>query len=161
MTLTWLSVIDEYTRECLALKVDRSITAEDVLDTLAELLAMYGVPRRIRSDNGPEFVARRIQEWLAGVGSKACYIEPGSPWQNGYAESFHSKLSDEFLLREEFDSLRSARRLTQQFRDEYNLVRPHSSLGYWTPAAFAQQWVGCSRPTASFQQPTAPTGILS
>ena len=90
--MKWLSIVDEYTRECLALKADRSITSEDVIDTLAELFAMRGVPAHIRSDNGPEFVSKAVQRWLGQLEIDALYIEPGSPWQNGYAESFHSKL---------------------------------------------------------------------
>jgi putative transposase len=136
-TLKWLSIVDEYTRECLALKVDRSITSEDVIDTLAELFAMRGVPRAIRSDNGPEFIARAIQRWLAQVEVQTLYIEPGSPWENGYAESFHSRLRDEFLALEVFESLIAARKLTQAWRDDYNHHRPHSSLEYVTPAEFA------------------------
>jgi transposase InsO family protein len=106
-----LSIVDEFTRECLTLKVDRSITSEDVIDTLCELLAMRSVPEHIRSDNGPEFIAEALREWLAKVGVETLYIEPGSPWQNGYAESFHSKLRDEFLAVEEFESLAAARKL--------------------------------------------------
>ena len=102
--LQWLSIVDEYTRECLCLKVDRSITSEDVLDTLAELFAMRGLPRHIRSDNGPEFVASAIQRWLKQLGVEALYIEPGSPWENGYAESFHSRFRDELLALEEFET---------------------------------------------------------
>jgi len=140
-SLKWLSIVDEHTRECLALKVDRSITSEDVIDTLAELFAMRGVPRAIRSDNGPEFVAHAIRRWLDQVGTAALYIEPGSPWQNGYAESFHSRLRDEFLGLEMFDSLQEAKRLTAVWREDYNHCRPHSSLGYQTPAKFA---AGCA-----------------
>lgn len=135
--LKWLSIVDEYTRECLALKVDRSITAEDVIDTLAELFAMRGVPKAIRSDNGPEFVAQAIQRWLGQVEVETRYVAPGSPWQNGYAESFHSRLRDEFLAREVFESLVAARRLTGAWRDDYNHHRPHGSLGYVTPVEFA------------------------
>ena len=135
--LKWLSIVDEYTRECLALKVARSITAEDVIDTLAELFAARRVPGHIRSDNGPEFVAKAIRRWLEQLGVKALYIEPGSPWENGYAESFHSKLRDEFLNAEEFASLREARELTREFQESYNHARPHSGLGYETPASFA------------------------
>ena len=156
-TLKWLSVVDEYTRECLALKVDRSITAEDVIDTLAELFAARGVPAHIRSDNGPEFVAQAIQAWLGRLGVEALYIEPGSPWENGYAESFHSKLRDEFLAMEEFDNLPTARTLTAAFKDTYNTVRPHSSLGYRTPAAFAQECAAASvRATPSLQPQHTP-----
>ena len=136
-TIKWLSIVDEHTRECLALKVDRSITSEDVIDTLAEIFAMRGVPKHIRSDNGPEFIARAIRRWLDQVGVKALYIEPGSPWENGYAESFHSRLRDEFLALEVFESLPAARRLTTLWKDDYNHQRPHSSLGYRTPAEFA------------------------
>ena len=150
-TLKWLSIVDEYTRECLSLKVDRHITSEDVIDTLAELFAMRGVPEAIRSDNGPEFVAHAIQGWLSRLNIQSLYVAPGSPWENGYAESFHSRFVDEFLNQEEFDSLRSARPLTHLWRDDYNHQRPHSSLGYRTPVEYA---AGCSasvRPTASLQ----------
>lgn len=135
--LKWLSIVDEYTRECLALKCDRSITSEDVIDTLAELFAMRGVPEHIRSDNGPEFVAKAIQRWLEQLGVEALYIEPGSPWENGYAESFHSRLRDEFLATEEFESLAEARKLTTAWKEDYNHHRPHSSLGYVAPKEFA------------------------
>lgn len=135
--LKWLSIVDEHTRECLALKVSRSIPSEDVIDALAELFAMRGVPEAIRSDNGPEFVAEAIQAWLKRLEIKTLYIAPGSPWQNGYAESFHSKLKDEFVEREEFETVSEARRLTSAWRADYNQERPHSSLGYLTPAEYA------------------------
>ncbi|QDU43395.1 IS2 transposase TnpB [Symmachiella dynata] len=137
--LKWLSIVDEHTRECLALKVDRSITSEDVIDTLAELFAMRGVPRHVRSDNGPEFVAQALRSWLGQLGVEALYIAPGSPWENGFAESFHSRFRDEFLATEEFESLRAARQLTTVWREDYNEHRPHSSLGYLTPAEFGQR----------------------
>jgi transposase InsO family protein len=136
-TLKWLSIVDEFTRECLALKVDRSITSEDVINTLAELFAMRGVPQAIRSDNGPEFVAQAIQGWLQKLKIRTLYVAPGSPWENGYAESFHSKLRDEFLGQEEFETLSAARKQTTIWREDYNHHRPHSSLGYITPAEFA------------------------
>lgn len=136
-TLKWLSIVDEFTRECLALKIDRSITSEDVINTLAELFAMRGVPQAIRSDNGPEFVAQAIQEWLRKLRINVLYVAPGSPWENGYAESFHSKLRDEFLAREEFETLTSARKQTTTWKDDDNHHRPHSSLGYVPPAEFA------------------------
>jgi putative transposase len=136
-TLKWLSIVDEHTRECLALKVSRSITSEDVIDTLAELFAMRGVPRCVRSDNGPEFVAQAIGRWFEKTGVTALYIEPGAPWENGYAESFHSRLRDEFLGLNAFADLREARALTVAWREDYNHQRPHSSLGYQTPAGFA------------------------
>lgn len=152
--LKWLSIVDEYSRECLCLKVDRSITSEDVVDTLAELFAMRGVPRHIRSDNGPEFIATAIRQWLDQLNIEAMYIEPGSPWENGYAESFHSRFRDEFLALEEFENLSAARCLTSAWRHEYNEQRPHSSLGYQTPAEFAARCGTASvRPTASLQQP--------
>jgi putative transposase len=132
--LKWLSIVDEHTRECLTLKVDRGITSEDVIDTLAELFAMRGVPRCIRSDNGPEFIAKAIQRWTEQRGIETLYIGPGSPWENGYAESFHSKLRDEFLGLEVFENLAAARKLTATWKEDYNHHRPHSSLGYVTPA---------------------------
>jgi len=135
--LKWLSIEDEFTRECLCLKVDRSITSEDVIDTLAELLAMRGVPGHIRSDNGPEFIAQAIRRWLEQVEVKTLYIEPGAPWENGYAESFHSRFRDELLATEEFENLTTARTLSAGWKKDYNHYRPHSSLGYVTPAEFA------------------------
>jgi transposase InsO family protein len=153
-TLKWLSIVDEFTRECLTLKVDRSITSEDVIDTLAELFAMRGVPRAIRSDNGPEFIAQAIRKWLEKLKVETLYIAPGSPWENGYAESFHSKLRDEFLDLELFESLRSARKQSASWREDYNHHRPHSSLGYQTPAEFAARCGSASvRATPSLQQP--------
>lgn len=136
-SLKWLSIVDEYTRECLSLKVDRSITSEDVIDTLAELFAMRGVPKHIRSDNGPEFIAKAIERWLTQLDVEVLYVAPGSPWENGYAESFHSRVRDEFMAIEEFESLSAARKLTVSWKDAYNHVRPHSSLGYATPAEYA------------------------
>ena len=142
--LKWLSIIDEYTRECLSLKVSRSITSEDVIETLAELFATRGVPRHIRSDNGPEFVAHSIAQWLKRLDVEALYIEPGSTWENGYAESFHSRFRDEFLALEQFESLRAAQQLTALWREEYNDRRPHSSLNYQTPSAFAASLTSAS-----------------
>ena len=153
-TLKWLSVVDEHTRECLALKVDRSITSEDVIDTLAELFAMRGVPKHIRSDNGPEFIAQAIRRWLGQVEVEALYIEPGSPWENGYAESFHSRLRDEFLALEVFESLPAARRLTAVWRHDYNHERPHSSLDYRTPVGFAAACAASAPATPALQQHT-------
>jgi putative transposase len=160
-TLKWLSIVDEYTRECLALKVDRSITSEDVIDTLAELFAMRGVPRHIRSDNGSEFIARAIQRWLRQVEVETLYVEPASPWENGYAESFHSRLRDEFLAMEQFESLVAARKLTQAWRDDYNQHRPHGSLGYVAPAEFAARCAASVRATPSLQQHSGTTLVPS
>jgi putative transposase len=155
--LKWLSIVDEFTRECLTLRVARSITSEDVIDALAELFAMRGVPRHIRSDNGPEFIALAIQRWLAQVGVRALYIEPGAPWENGYAESFHSRLRDEFLALEEFENVTAARKLTTVWQDDYNYHRPHSSLGYLTPVEFAARWAASATATPPLQQPSGIT----
>ena len=137
-SLKWLSVVDEYTRECLVLEARRGMTAEDIRIILAEVAARRGGPPcRMRSDNGPEFAAEVVRSWLEETGSGALYIAPASPWQNGYAESFHSKLRDEFLNLEEFESEPQARALGALWKEEYNTERPHSSLGYKTPAEFA------------------------
>jgi transposase InsO family protein len=138
--LKWLSIVDEWTRECLCLKVARHVTSEDVIDALAELFAMRGVPAHVRSDNGPEFIALAIRRWLGQVGVQTLYIAPGSPWENGYAESFHSRFRDEFLDLEDFENVAAARKLTAAWKDDYNCHRPHSSLGYSTPAEFAARW---------------------
>lgn len=151
--LKWLSIVDEYTRECLALEVGRGMTADGVIDVLAELLAVRGVPKHIRSDNGPEFIAAAIRRWLEHAKVGPLYIEPGSPWENGYAESFHSRLRDELLNRVEFVDLADARALGTAWRLEYNHRRPHSSLGYQTPAEFSAGCAAASvRPTASLRQ---------
>lgn len=155
--LKWLSLIDEWTRECLVLKVSRSLTAEDLIDTLAEQFAMRGVPRVIRSDNGPEFAAKALQRWLEKLDVGTLYVAPGSPWENGYAESFHSKLRDEFLATEIFDGLRDARALTKAWQEDYNEVRPHSSLGYVAPAAFARSQFASARATPSLPRTAIPT----
>jgi putative transposase len=159
--LKWLSIVDEYTRECLALKVDRSITSEDVIDTLAELFSMRGVPRHIRSDNGPEFIARAIQHWTKQLLIETLYVEPGCPWENGYAESFHSRFRDEFLATEVFESLAAARELTAAWRDDYNHHRPHGSLGYVAPAEFAARCAASVRAMPSLQQHSGTTLIPS
>ncbi len=129
-----LTVIDEYTRECLAIDVARRLTAEDVLERLSGLFALRGVPDYLRSDNGPEFAARAVRDWLGRVGVETLFIEPGSPWENGYVESFNGRLRDELLNPEIFDTLLEARVLTERWRQDYNRVRPHSSLGYRPPA---------------------------
>ena len=137
-SLKWLSIVDEYTRECLALEARRGMLAEDIRIILAEVAARRGgPPRRMRSDNGPEFAAEVVRSWLDEAGSGALYVAPASPWQNGYAESFHSKVRDEFLNLEEFESEPQARALGALWKEEYNTERPHSSLGYQTPAEFA------------------------
>jgi transposase InsO family protein len=136
-TLRMLTVIDEYTRESLAIRVGRRLNSHDVIDTLAEAMVERGVPAHIHSDNGPEFIATRLRKWLAGLGTRPLYIEPGSPWENGYCESFNSKLRDELLNGEIFYSLREAQVLTERWRVHYNTRRPHSSLGYRPPAPAA------------------------
>lgn len=150
--LKWLAITDEYTRECLALKVDRNITSEDVIDTLAELFASRGVPKCIRSDNGPELTAQELQRWLKLVNVETLYIDPGSPWENGYAESFFSRFRDEFLAIEIFESLPAARKLTQAWRQDYNHHRPHSSLGYVAPAEYSARCAAPSFATLSSPQ---------
>lgn len=134
--LKFLPILDEYTREDLALEVDRSITGEDVLDTLEYLFLVHGEPEFIRSDNGPEFVSKAVRKWLKESGVRTLFIEPGSPWENAYSESFNSRLRDELLNQEIFTSLSEARVLTERHRVYHNLDRPHSSLGYQTPAEF-------------------------
>ena len=132
-----LAIVDEFTRECLAIHVARSITAEAVVSELSRLMAVRGAAVYVRSDNGPEFIAKRVRDWLAARKTQTIYIEPGSPWENPYSESFNSRLRDELLNREVFTSLLEARVLLEAYRKEYNDRRPHSSLGYRTPAAFA------------------------
>ena len=133
-----LVIIDEYTRECLAMRVARRITSGDVLEVLYELFLLRGVPEHIRSDNGPEFTAKAVRRWLNRVGVKTLFIEPGSPWENGYVESFNSKLRDELLNGEIFTTLTEAKVLIEQWRQEYNHIRPHSSLGYRPPVPEAK-----------------------
>jgi putative transposase len=129
-----LTVIDEFTRECLAIDVARRITADDVLERLGGLFVARGVPEHLRSDNGPEFTAKAVRQWLGKVGVTTLFIEPGSPWENGYVESFNGRLRDELLNLEVLDTLLEARVLVERWRRDYNRVRPHSSLGYRPPA---------------------------
>ena len=132
--LKLLNVVDEFTRECLAIEVARKQNSRDVLRTLAGLMLKHGIPKHIRSDNGPEFVAQAVRDWLSTLAVGTLFIEPGSPWENGYVESFNGKLRDELLNREIFTTLQEANVLTELWRREYNQVRPHSSLGYKPPA---------------------------
>jgi putative transposase len=129
-----MTLIDEFTRECLAIRVARRINSLGVLETMADAMLVRGIPEHIRSDNGPEMTAKIVRSWLANVGAKTLYIEPGSPWENGYCESFNGKLRDELLNGEIFCSLKEAKVLIEQWRHHYNTVRPHSSLGYRPPA---------------------------
>jgi transposase InsO family protein len=129
-----LTIVDEYTRECLAIEVARHLRADDVLHRLAALFVQRGVPEHIRSDNGPEFTAKAVRHWLVRVGVRTLYIEPGSPWENGYIESFNGKLRDELLNGELFYTLWEAQVVIERWRQAYNQVRPHSALGYRPPA---------------------------
>ena len=129
-----LTILDEYTRECLAILVKRHITSRDVIDVLFELFIFRGIPEHIRSDNGPEFTSKDVRKWLSRLGVKTLFIEPGSPWENGYIESFNGKLRDELLNREIFYTLAEAKILIDQWRKEYNQIRPHSALHYRPPA---------------------------
>jgi len=129
-----LVVIDEYTRECLAIEVARKLSSRDVLRVLAYLFIHRGTPDFIRSDNGPEFTAKAVRSWLERLGVQTLFIEPGSPWENGYVESFNGKLRDELLNREIFTTLWEAKVLVESWRKEYNQIRPHSALGYRPPA---------------------------
>lgn len=135
--LKMMPIVDEYSRECLAIEVERSITAKDIVRTLAALFERRGEPFFIRSDNGPEFVAQAVKRWLEESGIDTLYIEPGSPWENAYSETFISRLGDELLKREVFTSLLEAKVLVEGYRNHYNRERPHSALGYRTPAQFA------------------------
>ena len=129
-----MTLIDEFTRECLAIRVARRINSLGVIETMADVMLVRGVPEHIRSDNGPEMTAKIVRHWLAQVGAKTLYIEPGSPWENGYCESFNGKLRDELLNGEIFYSLKEAKAVIGQWRSHYNTARPHSSLGYRPPA---------------------------
>ena len=153
-----LNVIDEFTRACLAIRIDRKLNSTAVIDVLSELFILRGPPGYIRSDNGPEFIATAVQEWIAAVGSRTAYIEPGSPWENGYCERFNSKLRDELLNGEIFYSLKKARIMFEKWRRHYNEVRPHSALGYRPPspsALLAERPAALSRPAPPGAQPLA------
>jgi len=137
-----LCIIDEFTRESLAIRVARRLRSTDVIEALADLFVLRGVPAHIRSDNGPEFIALALRTWIAAVGARTAYIEPGSPWENGYCESFNGKLRDELLNGEIFYTLQEAKTVIEAWRQHYNTVRPHSSLGYRPPAPEATVWPG-------------------
>ena len=150
-----LAIIDEFTRECLAIDVARKLNHDDVLERLTWLMVTRGVPDHIRSDNGSEFTAKQVRDWLGRVGAKTLYITPGSPWENGYIESFNGKLSNELLEREIFYSLHEAKVLIERWRIHYNTVRPHSSLGYRPPAPEAI--VPCSPASATLRRANRAT----
>ena len=136
-TLRMLTLLDEYTRECLAIRVARRMGSYEVIEALADVMLLRGVPENLRSDNGPEFVAQELRQWLAKLGTGTLYIEPGSPWENGYCESFNGRLRDECLNGEIFYSLKEAQIVIEQWRVLYNTLRPHSALGYRPPAPAA------------------------
>ena len=147
--LKWLAILDEFTRENLCLDVRYGFKSEDVIERLVALSAQRGLPRFIRSDNGPEFIAGPLRGWLSRLDVGTLYIEPGSPWENAYIESFNSRFRDEFLSLEVFDNLMAAREMSSHWRVNYNERRPHSSLGYQTSAEFARQ---CSLSVATLPQ---------
>lgn len=144
-----LNVVDEYSRECLAIRVNRRLNSNDVIDVLSNLFLLRGIPAYIRSDNGPEFIAKAVRRWIAAVGANTAYITPGSPWENGYVESFNARLRDELLNGEIFYSLKEARIIIESWRQHYNKERPHSSLGYMPPA-----------PEAYALTPAAPSPLV-
>jgi transposase InsO family protein len=144
--LKWLTLVDEYTRELLALHVDASVTGIDVRRILASVIGRRGAPARIRSDNGSEFICQALVGWLPSVGTRPIPVEAGSPWENGFAESFNGRFRDEFLERVEFESVLDAREKGAWYRREYNSVRPHSSLDYMTPNEFSAL---CASPTSA------------
>lgn len=136
-----LPVVDEYTRECVVMVVGRRLRAKEVIQAIRQAAAKRGMPEQLRSDNGPEFIAQEVRQWLAQEGTKTLYIEPGSPWENAYSESFNSRLRDELLNGELFSSEKEAVVVLEEWRRAYNEQRPHSSLGYVAPAVFAQRCV--------------------
>src|SRR4051812_33309259 len=162
-----LNVIDEFTHECLAIRVARKLKAIDVIDVLSDLFILRGVPCHIRSDNGPEFIAKAVQEWIAAVGAKTAYIAPGSPWENGYVESFNARLRDELLDSEIFYTLREAQIVIESWRRHYNAIRPHASIGYRAPApevfvpALAAWPAAQPRPAPPAMLPVAPRPTLN
>lgn len=156
--LKWFSLIDEHTRECLALEVERSMKAVDVIDVLSQVLLIRGAPQHIRSDNGPEFIAHAMQRFLETAEVGTLTIKPGAPWENGYAESFQGKLRDELLNAELFADLREAKALAAAWQSDYNHRRPHSSLGYQTPAAYAATCGLAAADAALGAPPQTPPG---
>jgi len=159
-----LNIIDEFTRECLAIRINRKLNSTVVVDALSDLFILRGVPRYVRSDNGPEFIAKAVQDWITLVGAKTAYIEPGSPWENGYCESFNARLRDELLNGEMFYSLKEARIVIESWRRHYNEIRPHSSLGYRPPAPavlFPERPAALPRPASPGAQPLVQTPLLN
>lgn len=162
-----LNVVDEFTHESLAIRVRRKLNSMDVIDVLCKLFLARGIPGHIRSDNGPEFIAEAVQKWIAAVGAKTAYIAPGSPWENGYVESFNARLRDELLNGEIFYSLREAQIVIESWRRHYNAVRPHASLNYKPPApevfvpALAAWPHSRAAPAPSSMQPLAKRGAIN
>ncbi len=156
-----LNVIDEYTHECLAIRVGRKLKATDVIDVLSDLFILRGVPGHIRSDNGPEFVAKAVQAWITAVGARTAYIAPGSPWENGSVESFNARLRDELLDGEIFYSLREAQVVIESWRRHYNTVRPHASLGYRAPAPEVVVPALAARITVPPRPASPPTPVVA
>lgn len=149
-----LSIIDEYTRECIALSVSRKFTSDDVIAALVDLIAIRGVPAFVRCDNGPEFISKSLRKFLERIDVGTSYIEPGSPWENGFVESFHSRFRNECLACEEFTTISEAMTVIDEWRNIYNQRRPHSSLGGQTPAEFASQ---CAASVPGENPPPAPS----
>src|SRR5271167_1476474 len=162
-----LNIVDEFTREALAIRIARRLNSNDVIDVLSDLFILRGVPSHIRSDNGPEFVAKAMQEWITAVGAKTAYIEPGSPWENGYIESFNARLRDALLNGEIFYTLREAQIVIESWRRHFNTIRPHESLGYKPPApevfvpAFAAWPAALRRPAPPATLPLAQRPTLN
>lgn len=162
-----LNVVDEFTRECLAIRVARKLKAVDVIDVLSDLFILRGVPVHVRSDNGPEFIAQAVQDWVKAVGAKTAYIAPGSPWENGYVESFNARLRDELLDGEIFYSMREAQVIIESWRRHYNTVRPHGAIGWKPPApevfvpAFAAWPAAQPRPAPPAMLTLAPRPTLN
>ena len=162
-----LNVVDEFTRECLAIRVARKLNSSDVIDVLSDLFILRGVPGHVRSDNGSEFIAQAVQDWIKAVGAETAYIAPGSPWENGYVESFNARLRDELLDGEIFYSLREAQVIIESWRRHYNTMRPHGSIGYRPPApevfvpAFAAWPAAQPRPASPAMLTLAPRPTLN
>ena len=154
-----LNVIDEFTHECLAIRVNRKLKAIDVIDVLSDLFILRGVPGHIRSDNGAEFIAKVVQEWIAAVGAKTAYIAPGSPWENGFIASFNARLRDELLDGEIFYSLKEAKIVIESWRRHYNTLRPHGSIGYKPPAP--EVFVSAMSTRTAQQPQPAPPPVLA
>jgi transposase InsO family protein len=155
-----LNVIDEFTHESLAIRIERRLRSTDVIDALCDLFILRGIPGHIRSDNGPEFIAKAVQDWIAAVGAKTAYITPGSPWENGFIESFNARLRDELLDGEIFYSLAEAKIVIESWRRHYNTVRPHGSLGYKPPAPEVFVPAMAARATAQ-PRPATPPALAS